>query len=478
MKTLSRTSRLRLGVSLVLAAVLTSACVSSRALTATPRLSTPAPASWTSTAQGADAGQAQDLSRWWEQLGDSLLSSLVTRAVQGSPDLRTAQARLRQARAQRGIQQANLLPAISGSATVSDRNGSSGAVSAGIDASWEPDVFGGTRRGIDAATADVRATAADLYAAQVSLIAEVALSYTQLRTSQTRLDIARRNAASQAETLELTDFRAQAGLVSSLDVERARSNLEQTRAALPLLEANISQTRHRLATLAGLEPAALNGELGAASRLPQVPAQVAVGIPAETLRQRPDVRTAEERIVAETARLAQAKTSRYPRFTLSGSIGTEILTGALTGGASLARSVAGSVVQTLFDGGRIREQIAVQTAVQEQAVSSYDATVLVALEEVENALVSFEKTRQRLESLAAASTAASDAALLARNQYTSGLTDFQTVLDTERTVLSVHDNVASTEGDRLTALVQLYKSLGGGWTPSAIATSGSATTQP
>jgi NodT family efflux transporter outer membrane factor (OMF) lipoprotein len=299
-----------------------------------------------------------------------------------------------------------------------------------------------------------------------------------LRTSQTRLDIARRNAASQAETLELTTFRAQAGLVSSLDVERARSNLEQTRAALPLLEANISQTRHRLAALAGLEPAALNGELGAAKPLPQVPGNVAIGIPAETLRQRPDVRAAEERIVAETARLAHAQTSRYPRFTLSGSIGTEILTGALTGGASLARSLAGSVVQTLFDGGRIREQSAVQAAVQEQAVSSYEATVLVALEEVENALVSFEKTRERLEALAAASTAASDAALLASNQYTSGLTDFQTVLDTERTVLSVQDDVASTKGDRFTALVQLYKSLGGGWTPSAIATSGSVTTQP
>ena len=466
---------------LLLCALMTCGCASNRVLSNPPR--TASATGWTNTGQGVVSGTSQDLSQWWGQLGDRTLSSLVTRAIQNNPDLFTAQARLRQARAQRGIQQADLLPTVSGSATVSDRNSTSPAISAGVDASWEPDIFGGTRRGIEAATADVRATAADLYSTQTSLVAEVALNYGQLRTLQIRLGIAQRNAESQAETLELTSFRAQAGLVSSLDVERARANLEQTRAAIPTLEASVAQTMHRLATLVGQEPTALNTELSAAGALPQVPSEIAVGIPAETLRQRPDVRGAEQRVLAETARLAQANTRRYPQFSLSGSIGTEILkrgtdvlTGVTTGGASLVTSVAGSVLQTIFDGGRIREQIAVQTAVQEQAVASYDATVLVALEEVENALVSLEKSRQRLESLAAAATAASDAALLARNQYTSGLTDFQTVLDTERTVLSVEDSIASTGGDRLTALVQLYKSLGGGWTPSALESSIAGTT--
>ena len=466
MKRLFGTTRVRALLSLLLTTLVSSACAVNRVATTAPRAVEST--AWQTTAPGLVAGATPDLSRWWEQLNDATLSSLVARAIQGSPDLRTAHARVRQARAQRRIQQSDLLPTVSGSATISDRSGTSPAISAGIDASWEPDIFGGTRRGIGAATADVQATAGDLYSTQVSLIAEVALNYSQLRTAQVRLGIARRNADSQAETLELTGFRAQAGLVSTLDVERARANLEQTRAQIPTLEANIAQTIHRLGTLVGAEPAALMGQLGAAAPPPAVPSRVAVGIPAETVRQRPDVRAAEQRVIAETARLDQAAARRYPQFSLSGSIGTEILTGAATGGASLVQSVAGSVLQTLFDRGRIREQIAVQTVVQEQAVANYEATVLVALEDVENALVSFEKSRLRLEALTAAETAANDAALLARNQYTSGLADFQTVLDTERTVLSVQDSVASTEGDRLTALVQIYKSLGGGWTPSAI----------
>lgn len=422
---------------------------------------------WANSAQGIALTQAPDLSRWWEQLGDPTLTGLIDLALKGSVNLRTAQARLRQARAERGVVRADLVPTVSGTASATDRYHIPETYTAGFDAGWEPDVFGGTRSAVAAASADVRATAADLYATQVSLVAEVARNYAELRTSQGRLDIARRNEATQAETLELTGFRAQAGLVSSVDVEQARTNLEQTRAQIPTLDTSIAQSIHRLATLAGLEPSALVPQLSRAAALPAVPVQVAAGIPAETLRQRPDVRAAEERILAETARLAQAKTRRYPRFSLSGSIGTEILTGALAGGPSFVSSAAASLLQTIFDGGRIRQQIAVQSAVQEQAVDQYDATVLLALEDVENALVSFEKSRQRLASLTAAADAAGDAELLARSQYAAGLADFQRVLDTQRTLLSVQDSVATTEGDRLTALIQLYKALGGGWTPAA-----------
>jgi NodT family efflux transporter outer membrane factor (OMF) lipoprotein len=451
-------------ISTMLAAALVASggCASTGALPSPPR--TAPPAAWEATAAGVAAGTSQDLSRWWERLGDPVLTSLIDGTLKGSPDIRTAQSRLRQARAQRDVTGAGLLPSLTGSASASDRKDGNAAFSAGFDASWEPDLFGGTRRAIDAAAADVRATAEDLYGTRVSLAAEVARNYVELRTLQNRLAIARQNEASQAETLELTGFRAQAGLVSSLDVERARANLEQTRGQIPSIESGIAQTRHRLSTLAGLAPTALAADLTGDAPLPSVPAQVAVGIPAETLRQRPDVRAAEQRIVAETARLAQARTARYPQFSLSGSVGTDAISGVLSGGASLAASVAGRVLQTVFDGGRIRRQIAIQGEAQEQAVIAYEATVLTALEEVENALVSFETTRERLETLRAAETAASNAALLARSQYTAGLADFQTVLDTERTVLSVQDSVAATEGDRVTALVQLYKALGGGWT--------------
>jgi outer membrane protein, multidrug efflux system len=456
-----------------------SACASTRVLTVpAPAMSS---ATWHTAAEGVTVAGSADLSTWWQQFGDPTLSDLVDRALRGSPDLRTAQARLRQARAERNATHAGLLPSVTASGLASNERGSNSAASdlasnqrgsnsafsVGFDASWEPDVFGGTRRGIDAANADVRATAEDLLATQVSLVAEVAASYTELRTLQTRLEIARRNETSQAETLQLTGFRAQAGLVSTVDVEQARTNLEQTRAQLPSLESSTTQAMHRLATLAGLEPAALVGELSQVAPLPAIPAQIAVGIPADTLRQRPDVRAAEQRVVAESARLAQANTTRYPQFSLSGSVGIEVITSALTGGTWLVASAAASVLQTIFDGGRIRQQIAIQNAVQERAVVSYEATVLTALEDVENALVAFEKSRQRLTSLTAAADAANNAALLARNQYAAGLADFQTVLDTERSVLSVQDSVAATEGERVTAFVQLYKALGGGWSPAA-----------
>lgn len=453
---------------LVVLVLVTSACASTRTLTVPTR--SPSPATWQTAAEGVTADGSPNLSTWWQQFGDPTLSELVDRALRGSPDLRTAQARLRQARAERNITQTGVLPSVSASGLASDQRGSSNAFSVGFDASWEPDVFGGTRRGIDAANADVRATTEELLNTQVSLVAEVARNYAELRTLQTRLEIAHRNETSQAETLQLTGFRAQAGLVSTVDVEQARANLEQTRAGIPSLETSIARAMHRLATLAGLEPAALVGELNQVAPLLSVPAQVAVGIPADTLRQRPDVRAAEQRIVAESARVAQANATRYPQFSLSGSIGIEVITGALTGGTSFAASAAASVLQTIFNGGRIRQQIAVQSAVLEQTVVGYEAIVLTALEDVENALVTFEKSRQRLAFLTAAAEAANNAALLARTQYAAGLADFQTVLDTERSALSVQDSVAATEGERVAALVQLYKALGGGWSPAAQAT--------
>ncbi len=443
---------------------------------------------WATAADGATPGATEDLSRWWEQLADPELTSLIERALVANPDVRVAQARLRQARAQRLQTTADLLPSVTASGSASGRRTDGGATDsvnnptavsstigsygASIDAAWEPDVFGGTRRGIDAATADLQATAADLAATHVSLAAEVALTYADLRTLQARLDVARRNEASQAETLELTGFRAQAGLVSSVDVEQARADVEQTRAQLPSFESSIAQATFRLATLAGAPAGTLTASLSGSSPLPPLPADVAIGIPADTLRQRPDVRAAERRVVAETARLAQADTQRYPRFALSGSIGAETLTGVATGGASLVTSLASSVLQTLFDGGRIRQQIAIQSAVQEQAVANHERAVLVALEDVENALVAFETSRRRLDSLSAAADASANAALLAQSQYAAGLADFQTVLSTQRTVLAVQDSVALTQGDRLTALVQLYKALGGGWSPATAALSG------
>lgn len=441
-------------------------CASRGALVATvPVATAPTVASWSSAANGVAAGSADGLSNWWASLGDPILNDLVGLSVRGSVDIRLADARLRQSRAERGLARAGLLPTVQGVVSGSVRRNGTTTISPGFDASWEPDLFGRLGRGVTAASADLQAAGEDLHGAHVSLVAEVGVAYVELRTLQARLDIARRNEASQAETLTLTQFRAQAGLVSRVDVEQARASVEQIRAQLPTLESTISQTIHGLSTLAGLQPSALLATLGPAAMLPAVPAEIAVAIPAEVLRQRPDVRAAERRITAETARLAQRRAGRYPQFGLSGSLGAAVTSGALTGGTSLVAAAAGSVVQTIFDGGRIRQQAAIQTAVQEQAVANYERTVLTALKEVENALTAFESGRRRLVALTASADAARAAAQLALSQYTTGLADFQRVLDTERTVLAIEDSLASTQGDRLTVLIQLYKALGGGWAP-------------
>jgi NodT family efflux transporter outer membrane factor (OMF) lipoprotein len=438
---------------------------------AEPKLSLPA--AWTN-ASTIDAGQAGDrsgrLASWWQQLGDPLLTKLVEQAMQANPDLRSAQTRLREARARRSLASAQRAPSVIATAAASASRSSSDATresySAGFDASWEIDVFGGKRRALEAADADLESSTASLDATRVSLAAEVARNYVEVRAFQARLAIARSNLASQSETLQLTEWRAQAGQVGSLDVEQARANREQTRAQIPSLQTGLSEAQHRLAILLGLPPAALQEQLASAAPVPQAPTQIAVGVPADVLRQRPDVRAAERALAAETARIGQAEAARYPSFNLIGSIGLEAASlDALTGGATVTRSLAASIAAPIFDAGRLRQQVEVQRAVQERALVSYASTVLTALEEVENALVGLGNSRTRRAALADALTAARNAALLARHRYTAGLIDFQTVLDTERSVLSIEDSLAASEADGVFALIQLYKALGGGWAP-------------
>lgn len=429
------------------------------------------PTTWSQAGAGTTQG-TQDLSQWWTGLQDPMLTDLVAQALADSPDLQKAQAKLREARARRSLAGAGSQPTLTASGSAS-RNKSSketgsgvtrNLFSVGLDASWEADVFGGIRRGEEAAQADLEATQASLHDTQVSLVAEVALNYVNLRAYQQRLAIVRASEASQVETLQLTDWRAQAGLTTSLDVDQARTSLEQTRAQIPVLETGLAEARHRLAILLGRAPGSLNARLFSAGDIPAIPDQVVVGIPADTLRQRPDVQAAERSLAAETARIGVAEANRYPSFTLGGSLGLEALTlSGLTGGNTLAGSLLASVAGTLFDGGRLEQQVEIQNAVQAQALATYRATVLTALEEVENALVSLANGRQRQASLLSAEAAAASAADLAHQQYQAGLVDFQSVLTSQRTLLDVRDSLKSSQADTATALVQLYKALGGGW---------------
>jgi NodT family efflux transporter outer membrane factor (OMF) lipoprotein len=441
---------------------------------------TDVPTGWSSLDPAARPLESSEtpagLCQWWQNLNDPLLSALIDEALQASPDLRNAQAKLREARARRTVTAAGQYPTVtaSGSASRARLSGETGSgatldsFSAGFDASWELDVFGGVRRGIEAAEADVEASVASLENTQVSLASEVALNYVDVRTRQILLGIARDNLASQSETLQLTVWREQAGLVSSQDVEQARSNREQTRAQIPALETSLAESEHRLDILLGKVPGTLHARLAANGDLPVVPDQIAVGIPADTLRQRPDVRAAERRLAAETARVGLAEAARYPAFNLSGTIGLEALTlGALGSGDAVVSSLFAGITGPIFDAGRLRAQVEIQDAVREQALVAYEQTILTALQDVENALVALVRNRERVEALASAVESVRNAAQLARQRYSAGLIDFQSVLDSERSVLVLEESLASARANGVQTLISLYKALGGGWSPQA-----------
>ncbi|MDR3220751.1 MAG: TolC family protein, partial [Candidatus Accumulibacter sp.] len=278
--------------------------------------------------------------------------------------------------------------------------------------------------------------------------------------------------------------RAAAGLVTELDVEQARTSVEQTRATIPTLENAITASLNRLDILLGLTPGSLLGlypqQLATARPLPRAPVEIAVGIPSDALRRRPDVRAAEQTLLAETARVYVQVAARYPSLKLSGQFGWQDTSfSALGGSAAIVRSLVASLTATLFDGGRIENQIASQDAVQEQALVSYEQTLLTALEDVENALSAYATGRRREENRLQAADAARNAALMASQMYQAGLVDFQKVLDTQRTLLSAEDSLVVSQSEILTSVIQLYKTLGGGWepVPEAAATAEALATQ-
>jgi outer membrane protein, multidrug efflux system len=434
------------------------------------------PASWSAPTPSSATHIADSLAAWWSRFGDATLTTLVEQALAANTDVASAQAALRQSRALADVSSARLGPTVGadGSAQRSRSQGTSTGNSfrAGFDASWEPDIFGGNRAASSAAALSANASAASLGDVQVSVAAEVALNYLTLRSTEARLAIAQSNLALQEETLQIAQWRVQAGLATSLESEQARSAVEQTRAQIPSLQTTLAQARHQLALLTGRTVAELQVPAGAA--LPALPADLALSFPAETLRQRADVRAAELRVSAAAQQIVQADAARYPSFNLSGSLGLSALTLAgLTGGGSLASSLLASVSVPIFDGGAGKAQVRAEQAAYDQAREGHRAAVLTALKDVEDALVALKGDRERLANLRNAADAAANAALLARQRYSSGLVDFQTVLDTQRSLLSTQDSVAGVGADLAADHVRLYKALGGGWSPDTAAAANS-----
>lgn len=429
----------------------------------------PLPGQWSQPGTARDPAQ---LARWWRLFDDPLLAALVEQALQASIDVRSASATLGQARALRDLSAAGRQPQadVGASAGRSRSGGVRGnSLRTGLDASWELDLFGATAQALRGAEADARTAAADLATVQLAIAGEVGQAYVQLRGYRLQQALAEQNLAAQLETLRLTQWRAQAGLVSSLDAEQARATAEQTRASLPAYTNNIAQTEHRLAVLLALPPKALGERLGPATTVPMAAAAaLPLGVPAETLRARPDVRAAESAIAAETARLAQRRAQALPSFSVSGSLAMQAATAAaLTGGGAVVSSIAAAVSWPLWDGGANRAQQAAQQAVLDRSRIAYEAAVLTALEDVENALAALGASQAQRASLEAANDAAQNALLLARHRYQAGLVDFTTLLEAQRTALNVSISLANARTSESLNLVLLFKGLGGGWTPPA-----------
>jgi NodT family efflux transporter outer membrane factor (OMF) lipoprotein len=327
------------------------------------------------------------------------------------------------------------------------------------------DIFGGVRRSVEAADANLAASQESLSNALVSLLAETALNYIDVRTLQARIAVAEANSKAQEDTYQLTRSRYEAGLSDELAVESARYTLASTQAQIPTLRTGLESAMNRLAVLLGAPPGSVHAELTPTAPIPVPPVGVAVGVPADTLRHRPDVRQAERQLAAQTARIGVAKAELYPKFSLLGSIGYDSLSsGDLLDSASRSWRYGPSIQWRLFDGGAIRQNIEVQSALQEQALKQYQSTVLGALEEAENALTAYVGEQLRRDSLVIATKAASLAFQLSRNQYEAGLVDFSVVLIAQRALLSLEDQLAESEGTVTTDLVRIYKALGGGWT--------------
>ena len=440
---------------------------------------TPLPAGWDGITVAAPAQpsvattDAAQLAEWWSVLNDPTLTQLVTDALKANLDLRTAVSALRQARATRNVTAAGFWPSVNatGSYTRSGPLGGGGATDLfenGLDASWEVDVFGGVRRGIEVADANVDAAVENIRDVLTSVAAEVATDYVALRAFQQRIQIANDNLKAQQHTAELTRRKFKGGLDTALDVANAEAAVASTEATIPPLETSARQTVYALSVLLARPPAALKEELSAPGPIPQAPAQVPVGLPSALLQRRPDIRKSEALIHAATAQIGVAEAEWFPQFSLTGSFGYESdkVRTLLRSGNSLW-SFGPSVTWPIFTAGKIQANIEEQNAAQEQTILAYQKTVLTALQDVENSLVAFaleQQHRQLLEQAVKANTKAVD---LSTQLYTEGTSDFLSVIVAQQSLLSSQDALVQSNQAIATDLISLYKALGGGWSASS-----------
>ena len=466
-----RKTLMKRGVALAIAAMLAGCAVGPNY----KRPETPVTPKFAGTEASTYSPDEQVLAQFWTQFNDETLNQLVNDSLAANHDLRIALGHLVEARAARRESMFNLGPTVTAQGghtnelvpSVQAGFPSSFTTSyydAGFDATWELDLFGRVRRGVEASNAQLQGAQAGLQDAQVSVTAEVARTYFQLRGQQAQLDVAQRNVENQTDTLKLTQAQLDAGRSTELDTDRAQSQLSTTLSTIAPLQAEIAVSIHRLSVLTGREPSALTDLLTPVKDLPALPQITAVGDPAGLLRRRPDIRVAERQLAASTALVGVAVGDYFPKVTFTGSF---TYSAASPGGLGTAPSrgyvIGPGITWAAFDLGRVQSQVAQAHARNDVALATYEQTVLKALEDTENSLVTHARARDSLVHVQDAAAASAKAAKLARTRYEGGYVGFLEVLDAERTQLVTEDQLAQSRTQTATSLIAVYKALGGGW---------------
>jgi NodT family efflux transporter outer membrane factor (OMF) lipoprotein len=439
------------------------------------------PAEWNERLPAGEVITGSPTANWWKGFGDPELNSLVGRALLSNPELSVAESRVREARAQRGIVAAALWPTAETTGSYARAKQSAnqpligGLVppgtsfkyneyTVGFDASWELDIFGGARRSVEAADAGIAATVYSRQDVEVTLIAEVALNYVELRGGQQRLAIAALNIKAQQFNVALAEDLFHHGLNSNLDAEEAATVLYQTEADVPAIENAIKVNVHHLGVLLGQPPGALVEELAIEAPIPAARPLVPIGIPSDLLRRRADVRSAERQLAAATAQIGVATAGLFPKFSLTGNGGWEsVSTGNLFQAASKVWSIGPTVQWQIIDAGRVRSNINVQKAREEQALATYKKTILASLEDVENALVGYGRDQRRNLLLQKAVKTGQNSLQISQDLYKHGLANFINVVEVERTLYQSQDQLVQSDQAVTKDLIALYKALGGGW---------------
>ncbi len=426
------------------------------------------------------------LGEWWTTFGDPKLTELVQRAAQDNLALRQAALRIKEARAQRKAASSGQFPTLSARGLAAQVKSSDALpieidddfYAVGFDAAWEIDLFGRIRRLVEAADASAGATEEEYRDVLVTLAAEVALSYVEVRSFQDQLTTFESRRQTEEESLRLIQSAFEAGQISRLTLEQASTSLDLTRSRIPALRAGAEQAKNRLAALLALPPEALDEALAERTGVPAPPATIAIGIPAETLRRRPDVRQAERALAAQTAMVGVATADLYPRFRLLGSIGLDALDpGDLLSGSSSVFGIGPSMQWNVFDAGRVRSNITIQSVRQEQALLAYEQAVLRALHDVEGAVEALAEEQIRRDALKRAAASSASAMAIAEDRFKMGESDYLRVLDSRLALLSVQDEITRSDARIASYTIRLYKALGGGWS-SLAPDSRSADAQP